>query len=69
LQSPLYNMSGFVLMLVLVAVSGSFFSNRQSIPCPSWPGWMVEMDNPIPRDNSAPAIQLRPLYQVGLVWP
>lgn len=26
-------------------------SRRHSLPCPSWLGWMVEMDNPFTRTN------------------
>ena len=31
-------------------------SRRQSLPCPTWLGWMVELDNPVFRNNSARAI-------------
>jgi ubiquinone/menaquinone biosynthesis C-methylase UbiE len=44
---------GLILVILLIAVLWRLFSNRQSIPCPSWLGWMVEMDNPILKNNSA----------------
>ena len=31
-------------------------SNKRSLPCPSWLGWLVELDNPIFLNNSARAI-------------
>jgi ubiquinone/menaquinone biosynthesis C-methylase UbiE len=45
-----------VILLFLVALIWRLFSNRASLPCPSWLGWMVEMDNPVLRNNSAKAI-------------
>ena len=37
-------------------------SHRQSLPCPSWLGWMVEMDNPFTETNRAAVI-------IGLLKP
>jgi ubiquinone/menaquinone biosynthesis C-methylase UbiE len=51
--SPLYILIGLILVLLLIAFIWRLFSNRQSIPCPSWLGWLVEMDNPILKNNSA----------------
>jgi 2-polyprenyl-3-methyl-5-hydroxy-6-metoxy-1,4-benzoquinol methylase len=43
--------------LALIAILGwSFKSRRHSIPCPSWLGWLVELDNPLFRNNRAAAI-------------
>ena len=53
MQFPFYILIGLLCVLVLVAVIWRLFSNRRSIPCPSWLGWMVEMDNPILKNNSA----------------
>ena len=68
MQSPFYVLLGLVSVLVLVAVIWRLFSNRKSIPCPSWLGWMVEMDNPILKNNSAREIishmDLRPGMKV-----
>jgi ubiquinone/menaquinone biosynthesis C-methylase UbiE len=67
-SSPITIVIGFVLFILLIAVIWRLFSNRRSIPCPSWLGWMVEMDNPILRSNSAREIlshlDLRPGIQV-----
>jgi ubiquinone/menaquinone biosynthesis C-methylase UbiE len=56
MQSPFTIVIGLILIDLLVVVLWRLFSNRRSIPCPSWLGWMVEMDNPILRNNSARAI-------------
>lgn len=41
------------LLILLVFVGWRLFSNRQSLPCPVWLGWMVEMENPLIRANRA----------------
>jgi len=68
MQSPFYIVIGSILIILIVAMLWRLFSNRQSIPCPSWLGWMVEMDNPVLRNNSARAIlshlDLQPGMQV-----
>ena len=68
MQSPFYIVIGLILIIFLVAILWRLFSNRRSIPCPSWLGWMVEMDNPVLRNNSARAIlshlDLQPGMQV-----
>jgi ubiquinone/menaquinone biosynthesis C-methylase UbiE len=43
-------------LALLVVLGWSFKSRRQSIPCPSWLGWLVELDNPLFRNNRAAAI-------------
>jgi ubiquinone/menaquinone biosynthesis C-methylase UbiE len=53
MQSPFYIVIGILLVILFVAFVWRLFSNRRSIPCPSWLGWMVEMDNPILKNNSA----------------
>ncbi len=45
----------FVLFIVISLV-WRLASNRQSLPCPSWLGWMVEMDNPFTKTNRASTI-------------
>lgn len=68
MQSPFYIVIGLILVILLVAILWRLFSNRRSLPCPSWLGWMVEMDNPVLRNNSARAIlshlDLQPGMQV-----
>jgi len=66
--SPLHIVIRLILVILLVTVIWRLFSNRRSIPCPSWLGWLVEMDNPILRNNSAREIlshlDLRPGMKV-----
>jgi len=46
----------FVILFLGVALVWRVASNRQSLPCPSWLGWMVEMDNPFTETNRANVI-------------
>jgi len=48
--------SGIVILIVAVFLVWRFISNRRSLPCPSWLGWMVEMDNPFTKSNRASVI-------------
>lgn len=45
-----------IFLLVLVSLVWRLISNRKSLPCPSWLGWMVEMDNPFTKTNRASVI-------------
>ncbi len=49
--------STFILIsiaaLVLVAIVWRLASRRQSLPCPVWLRWMVELDNPFTQSNRA----------------
>ncbi len=45
-----------VVLFVLVSLAWRLVSNRKSLPCPSWLGWMVEMDNPFTETNRASVI-------------
>jgi ubiquinone/menaquinone biosynthesis C-methylase UbiE len=44
------------ILFVVVSLVWRLISNRQSLPCPSWLGWMVEMDNPFTKTNRAGTI-------------
>jgi ubiquinone/menaquinone biosynthesis C-methylase UbiE len=44
------------VLFVVVSLVWRLASNRQSLPCPSWLGWMVEMDNPFTKTNRASTI-------------
>ncbi len=48
--------SSIVMLIVVLALVWRFISNRKSLPCPSWLGWMVEMDNPFTKTNRASVI-------------
>ena len=51
-----YIVLGFLALLGLITIIWRFSSHRSSIPCPTWLGWLVEMDNPFLKNNSARAI-------------
>jgi len=51
----LFILIAFVLF-ILTFVVWRLISNRISLPCPSWLGWMVEMDNPFTKTNRASVI-------------
>ena len=51
-----YSLIGLSILLVAVCVGWRLFSRRQALPCPTWLGWLVELDNPVFRNNSARAI-------------
>ena len=48
--------SSFVILIAVVSLAWRFISNGRSLPCPSWLGWMVEMDNPFTKTNRASVI-------------
>lgn len=54
----------FIILIML----WRFFSTRQSLPCPTWLAWMVEMDNPFAKVAHAKTIvknlDLKPAMQV-----
>lgn len=45
--------TGCIVFAVLINLLWRALSNRQSLPCPSWRGWMVELDNPFTRVSRA----------------
>jgi len=48
-----YAILGLVVLGILVSLIWRILSSRQSLSCPSWLGWMVELDNPFTRVNHA----------------
>jgi len=48
-----YVLVGLVVLGVLVNLIWRLASHREELPCPSWLGWMVELDNPFTRVNHA----------------
>lgn len=42
-----------VASIVIIAIVWRLASRRQSIPCPVWLRWLVELDNPFTRTNRA----------------
>ena len=68
MQFILFTFVGLICIVVIIAIIWRFSSNRTSIPCPAWLGWLVELDNPILRNNSVREIishlELRPGLKV-----
>ena len=58
---------GLLGVLVLGAVVWRLASDRRSIPCPAWLGWMVELDNPFTKTNRAATIVERLDLRPGMV--
>jgi ubiquinone/menaquinone biosynthesis C-methylase UbiE len=56
MATPLYFGFGLAAVFFGVFAAWRLSSRRLSLPCPAWLGWMVELDNPIFRNNSARAI-------------
>jgi ubiquinone/menaquinone biosynthesis C-methylase UbiE len=48
--------ASIVILIGLVFLTWRLISNRRSLPCPSWLGWMVELDNPFTKTNRASVI-------------
>jgi ubiquinone/menaquinone biosynthesis C-methylase UbiE len=66
LQSILLAFAGIICILVIIALIWRFSSNRISIPCPSWLSWLVELDNPFLKNNSARKIILQISLRPGM---
>lgn len=55
-MNPLAPFIGFLCLMVVISLLWRFFSHRQSLPCPSWLQWMVEMENPFTEVSKAHVI-------------
>jgi SAM-dependent methyltransferase len=51
-----YLVIGLIGLGVLIYGGWRLYSQRRSLPCPTWLGWMVEMDNPFTKANRARTI-------------
>jgi hypothetical protein len=49
----LLGLVALIVLGVLINLIWRLASQRQALPCPSWLGWMVELDNPFTRVNHA----------------
>jgi ubiquinone/menaquinone biosynthesis C-methylase UbiE len=56
MPAPLWICLGLVASIAAVSIGWRFASRRQSIPCPVWLRWMVELDNPFTSTNRAATI-------------
>jgi ubiquinone/menaquinone biosynthesis C-methylase UbiE len=55
-SSSVYLVSAVVGLVIIVGMVWRLLSRRQTLPCPTWLGWMVELDNPFTRTNRASVI-------------
>ena len=51
-----YYFFGLAALLLMGFVAWRLASRRETWPCPAWLGWLVELDNPLFKNNSAHAI-------------
>jgi ubiquinone/menaquinone biosynthesis C-methylase UbiE len=56
MQSLIYILLGLVGLLILIGGIWRMASRRQSLPCPVWLRWLVELDNPFTKTNRAAVI-------------
>lgn len=56
MATPIYICLGLVGLILLIALVWRFASRRSSLPCPTWLGWLVELDNPFAKTNQAAVI-------------
>lgn len=66
MQTLLHTLIGLVLFMVVVGVIWRLVSKRQSLPCPVWLSWLVELDNPFTRTNRAAVILRHLNIQPGM---
>ena len=55
-MSFIFVSAGIVLLFMMIAAIWRLSSSRTSLPCPTWLSWLVELDNPLFRNNRAEAI-------------
>lgn len=56
MKTLLYTLLGLVLLLIVIGAGWRLGSRRQSLPCPVWLRWLVELDNPFTKTNRAAVI-------------
>ena len=61
-----YLCTGFVGLILLLALAWRYASRRSSLPCPTWLGWLVELDNPFAQCHRASNIVQRLALQPGM---
>ena len=66
MASALTLIIGIAVLALLVAMVWRFSSMRASLPCPAWLSWMVELDNPLFRNNRAQVIIDNSAVQPGM---
>lgn len=62
----LYICLGVATALLIVGLGWRVSSRRTSLPCPTWLAWLVELDNPVAKNNNARTIVRRLDLQPGM---
>jgi ubiquinone/menaquinone biosynthesis C-methylase UbiE len=57
---------GLAIILLVFTVGWRLSSRRSSMPCPSWLGWLVELENPFARNYDARTIIQQLNLQPGM---
>jgi len=52
----MYSVIGILVVILIIFASWRFASRRQSLPCPVWLRWLVELDNPFTKTNRSAVI-------------
>lgn len=52
----MYIVAGIIALIAIGFAAWRFSSRRQSLPCPVWLRWFVELDNPFTKTNRAAVI-------------
>ncbi|WP_455207893.1 class I SAM-dependent methyltransferase [Kaarinaea lacus] len=52
----MYSIIGILVVVLLIFTTWRFASRRQSLPCPVWLRWLVELDNPFTKTNRSAVI-------------
>ena len=63
----MYTLYTIIAIFLVVTILVCLFFRRQSLPCPVWLAWLVEMDNPFTSTNRAAIILERLDVQPGMV--
>lgn len=56
-----------IALFIAISLLWRLFSQRQALPCPSWLGWMVELNNPFARTHRAEFIVRQMQLAPGMV--
>jgi ubiquinone/menaquinone biosynthesis C-methylase UbiE len=66
MTTSLYFGLGLIALFFGAFATWRLTSRRQSLPCPAWLSWLVELDNPVFRNNRAQAITQQLDLQPGM---
>lgn len=62
----MYIVLGVIVIFLVVFLVWGIASRRHSLPCPTWLGWLVELDNPFAKNSRADVIVTHLDVQPGM---